>query len=219
MASLAAVERSAAPRRRPKRGKLAWLVPAIVVGSSLPYLVLGWRAWRGALGANPVASALDQLGLLALLFLLASLSCTPLKVLFGWKWPLRIRKTLGLFAFFTALSHFVVYFVVDQGLAVSAIWQDIVKRPFISIGVAGLLLMLPLALTSSKAALKRLGTKRWRLLHRLAYVAAGAGVVHYFLRVKKDISEPLIYGAVLAVLLGVRLVDWVRRRGRRNRPA
>ena len=148
-----------------------------------------------------------------MVFLLASLSCTPLKVVLGWKWPLRIRKTLGLFAFFTALSHFVVYSALDQGLAVSAIWQDIVKRPFITLGMAGLLSMLPLAVTSTKEALQRLGPKRWKLLHRLAYVAAAAGVAHYFLRVKKDIREPLIYGAVLALLLGVRLLNWLRRRG------
>ncbi|HHH12144.1 MAG TPA: sulfoxide reductase heme-binding subunit YedZ, partial [Sorangium sp.] len=107
---------------------------------------------------------------------------------------------------------FLVYLALDQVLVLPALWQDILKRPFISIGVLGLVLLLPLALTSSKSALQRLGPKRWRQLHRLAYVAAGAGVVHYYLRVKIAVHEPIVYGAVLALLLGVRALDWVLRR-------
>ena len=201
------------PRRRPRRiGKLDWLVPAVVTGSLLPYGWLAYQAWRGGLGANPIATGLNQLGLLALIFLLSSLACTPLKQLFGIKWPLRIRKTLGLFGFYTALTHFFVYFALDQVLNVSAVLEDIVKRPFISIGAAALLILTPLALTSTKKALQRLGPKRWKRLHRLAYLAAGLGVIHYYMRVKQDAREPLIYAAVLAVLLAVRLVTWLRRR-------
>ncbi len=194
--------------------KLDWLVPAVVTGSLLPYLVLVVQASRGALGANPISTALNQLGLLALLFLLASLVCTPLKLVFGWKWPLRVRKTLGLFGFYTALCHFFVYFALDQVFAIAAVWDDVIKRPFITIGLAALLLLIPLAVTSTKAALQRIGAKRWQRLHKLAYLAAGLGCLHYYMRVKQDTREPLLYASVLVLLLGIRLVSWLRKRAR-----
>lgn len=203
--------RALAPTKRPRRShKLDWLVPAVVAGSLMPYVWLAYRAWRGALGANPISTALNQLGLLALIFLLASLACTPLKLLFGFKWPIRIRKTLGLFGFWTALCHFFVYFALDQVLSVSTVLEDIAKRPFITVGAAALLLLTPLAITSTKQALQRLGAKRWRRLHKLAYLAAALGAIHYYMRVKQDTREPLVYAAVLAILLGVRLISWLR---------
>jgi methionine sulfoxide reductase heme-binding subunit len=187
-------------------------VPAVVAGSLAPFAVLAWSAYRGRLGANPIATAMNQLGLLALVFLCASLACTPLKILFGWKWPIRVRKTLGLFGFFTALGHFLVYLVLDQVLVLSAVVEDVLERPFIAVGFTALVLLVPLALTSTKEALQRMGPKRWKRLHRLAYVAASLGIVHYVLRVKADLHEPLLYGAVLATLFGVRVVDAVRAR-------
>jgi sulfoxide reductase heme-binding subunit YedZ len=185
-------------------------VPAVVAGSLVPFVVLAWRAARGALGANPIATAMNQLGLLALVFLCASLACTPFKILFGWKWPIRVRKTLGLFGFFTALLHFLVYLVLDQVLQIRAVIEDVIERPFIAVGFTALVLLVPLALTSTKDALQRLGPVRWKRLHRLAYLAAGLGVLHYVLRVKADLREPLVYGAVLAALLGVRVVAALR---------
>lgn len=164
------------------------------------------------LGANPIATALNQLGLLALVFLFASLACTPLQLVFGVNWPIRIRKTLGLLAFFTASAHFLVYFVLDQGVAPSRVLADVAKRPFIAVGFAALVLLVPLALTSTKRALQRLGFARWKRLHRIAYLAGILAGVHFFLRVKASTREPAIYLAILAVLLSTRVAAWGRSR-------
>lgn len=198
--------------RRAREKPLSWLEPAVFTGSLVPLAMPIYRAATGRLGANPVAEVLNYLGLLGLLFLLASLACTPIKIAFGAKWPLRLRRMLGLFAFFTVLVHFLVYVVVDQALALSLLVEDITARPFIAVGFGAFVLLIPLALTSTKRALQRLGPKRWQRLHRLAYVAGVLGVVHFVLRVKQDLTEPLVYGGVLAVLLSVRLIDAIRRR-------
>jgi sulfoxide reductase heme-binding subunit YedZ len=170
---------------------------------------------RGELGANPIATALNQLGLLALVFLLASLTCTPLKALLGWTWPIRIRRMLGLFAFFYASVHFLTYAAIDQVLNLRAIFDDVTKRPFIMVGFAALVLLIPLALTSTDGMVRRLGFVRWKRLHRLVYLTAGLGIVHFIWRVKKDLSQPLTYAAWLAILLGVRVVDYALRERRR----
>ncbi|AGP32768.1 protein-methionine-sulfoxide reductase heme-binding subunit MsrQ [Sorangium cellulosum] len=196
----------------PAGRKLPWLVPAIVTGGLIPLAVLGLRARAGALGANAVAEALNQLGLLALVLLVASLAATPLKIVSGWTFPLRIRKALGLLAFFYACAHFLTYALVDQGLDVRAIVEDITERPFILAGFVALLLLVPLAATSTARMLKRLGAARWKRLHRLAYVAAVLGVAHFFLRVKKDATEPMIYAALLALLFAARIVSAVLQR-------
>jgi sulfoxide reductase heme-binding subunit YedZ len=146
---------------------------------------------------------------------LATLSCTPLKIAFGLKWPLKLRKTLGLLTFFTALLHFSVYLFLDQVAMLGAVLQDVLKRPFIAVGFAALVLMTPLAITSTKRALQRMGPKRWQRLHRLVYAVGVLGVIHFLLRVKQDVTEPLIYGGVLVLLLTTRLVDAVRQRRRR----
>lgn len=201
--------------KKPKR--LDWLQPAVLTGSILPFLVIAWRAGAGDLGANPVETALNQLGLLAILFLLSSLACTPIKIITGAKWPMRLRKTLGLMAFFAVLAHFLLYFVFDRMMMMTLIVEDVLKRPFIAIGFCAFVLLVPLAITSTKNALHKLGPKRWKLLHRLAYVVGVLGIVHFVMRVKKDVTEPLIYGAVLAFLLSVRLLDYVSRRRRSGR--
>ncbi|WP_437587223.1 sulfite oxidase heme-binding subunit YedZ [Sorangium sp. So ce1000] len=198
--------------RAPAGRKLAWLPPAVVAGGLIPLCVLGMRAGAGALGPDPVAEALNQLGLLALVLLVASLAATPLKLVSGWTFPLRIRKALGLLAFFYACAHFLTYAIVDQGLDARAIVEDITERPFILAGFVALLVLVPLAATSTARMLKRLGAARWKRLHRLAYAAAVLGIVHFFLRVKKDTTEPMIYAALLALLFAVRIASAALRR-------
>ena len=191
---------------------LPWLKPGVFVGALAPLGAILLHAWRGELGANPIAQALNQLGLVALVFLVAALACTPLKTLFGWTWPIRLRRMLGLFAFFYGLLHVSTYTVLDQVLDWHAIWNDVTKRRFIFVGFATFVLLVPLALTSTSGALKRLGYARWKRLHRLAYVAPVLGVIHFTWRVKRDVSEPIAYAAVLGVLLLVRLGTYLRLR-------
>jgi len=179
------------------KSKLPWLVPATITGAVVPFASIAWRLSQHRLGANPIATALNQIGLLSLIFLCASLSCTPLKIAFAWNWPLRVRRTLGLCAFFSVVLHFLVYLVLDQNLAVSAVAGDVLKRPFIGLGFAALLLLIPLAVTSTKQSVTRLGFRRWQQLHRLAYLAGSLGVLHFYLRVKADHTQPVLYGLVL----------------------
>jgi methionine sulfoxide reductase heme-binding subunit len=187
--------------------KLTWLVPAVVTGAWVPFVSIAWRVYRHRLGANPVATALNQIGLLALIFLIASLSCTPLKIAFGWTWPLRVRRTLGLCAFFSALAHFSVYWALDQNFALASVIEDVVKRPFIAVGFAALVLLVPLALTSTKRSVSRLGFRHWQSLHRLAYPIGVLGAAHFYLRVKADHTQPILYALVLAFGFALRLAE------------
>jgi sulfoxide reductase heme-binding subunit YedZ len=163
----------------------------------------------GTLGANPVEEIQDRLGNWGLRFIMIGLAVTPLRRLTGWNWLQRFRRMLGLFAFFYTLLHFLVWLVLDQGVLWSAIVEDIVKRPFITIGFAALLILTAMAATSTNGMRRRLG-KRWQQLHYGAYVVGILGVWHYWWQVKKDIREPLIYAVILAILLGLRL--WFRHR-------
>jgi len=178
----------------------------VFVGSLAPAIRLLVLGARGELGANPIATALNQLGLVALIFLIASLAATPLKTTLGWTWPIRIRRMLGLYAFFYASLHFLTYLGLDQVLDLRAVFADVTKRNFIAVGFTAFVLLVPLAVTSTDAMVRRLGFVRWKRLHRLVYVAAALGVVHFIWRVKKDLSQPLTYGAVLALLLAIRVV-------------
>jgi sulfoxide reductase heme-binding subunit YedZ len=196
---------------------LPWLKPAVLVGGLSPLALLALQAARGTLGANPIERVLNQTGMLALILLVASLACTPLKVVAGWTWPPRLRKSLGLLGFAYAVLHFLTYAGVDQGLALGAILEDIVKRPFITVGFLALVLLVPLAVTSTNRMVRRMGFPAWQRLHRLAYVAASLGVVHFVWRVKKDLTEPLAYGSVLALLFAVRVAEALRRRRARAR--
>jgi len=193
------------------KSKLAWLVPATITGALIPFASIAWRLSQHRLGANPIATALNQIGLLSLIFLCASLSCTPLKIAFAWNWPLRVRRTLGLCAFFSVLLHFLVYLVLDQNLALSALLRDVLKRPFIALGFAALVLLVPLALTSSKRAIARLGFKRWQLLHRLAYSIGILGVLHFYLRVKADHTQPIVYALILVLGFALRGLSRLKR--------
>jgi sulfoxide reductase heme-binding subunit YedZ len=185
-----------------------WLV---LVNAAVPATLLGWDAWQHKLGANPVNFAILTTGLMALIFLLLTLLVTPLRKISGWNWIISFRRTLGLYAFFYACLHFLIFFSLDRGFSVSGTLLEMVKRKYLIVGGTGLLLMVPLAVTSTNAMIKRLGGKRWRALHRLAYVAATAGVIHYKMQAKADVRQPLAFMAVLAVLLGYRLVTYWRR--------
>ncbi len=188
-----------------------------MTGALAPLAAIVVRASGGRLGANPIAEALNQLGLTALVLLLASLACTPLKTLLGWTWPMRVRRTLGLLAFLYAALHVAVYAGLDQALDWRAVAADIARRPFILVGFVTFVLLVPLALTSTAASVRRLGYVRWKRLHTLVYAAAVLAVVHFTWRVKLAIREPAVCGVVLGALLLVRTVSWSRRRLSRPR--
>lgn len=165
-----------------------------------------------SLGANPVEEIIHTMGQWGLRLLLVTLAVTPLRIITGISWPLRLRRMLGLFSFFYILMHFIAYALIDQRLDFAAIYEDIVERPYITLGITALLLMLPLAATSTNRMMKRLG-RRWQQLHRLIYAIAILGTWHFYWQVKKDLLEPLVYAAILAVLLGIRVL-YRRRRSR-----
>jgi methionine sulfoxide reductase heme-binding subunit len=170
---------------------------------------LGWLATTGGLGVNPIEAVNRSLGDWALRLLLISLAVRPAKDIFGWPLVMRFRRMLGLFAFCYVALHLSSWIGLDQFFAWRHIWADIVKRPFITIGMLAFVLLAPLAATSTSGMIKRLGAKRWKRLHRLVYPAAALAVFHYFMMVKADMREPLTYAAVLAVLLGSRfIVRW-----------
>lgn len=164
-----------------------------------------------SLGANPIEELIHRLGKWGLNFLLITLAVTPVRKLTGMNWLIRFRRMLGLFAFFYLLMHFLAYAGLDQRFDLPVIVEDIVERPYITIGISALLLLVPLAVTSTNAMMRRLGS-RWQKLHRLVYLIATLGVVHYYWQVKKDILEPSIYISILLVLLGYRLLLRWRRR-------
>jgi len=183
----------------------------VLVNGAVPATLLAWDAWHHNLGANPVNFAILTTGMLALIFLMLTLAVTPLRKITGLNWIIFSRRTLGLYAFFYASLHFLIFFSLDRSFSVSGTLSEMVKRKYLFVGITGLLVMVPLAVTSTNAMIKRLGGKRWRALHRLAYVAAAAGVIHYYMQVKADVRQPLVFAAVLAILFGYRLMDYWRR--------
>jgi sulfoxide reductase heme-binding subunit YedZ len=185
-----------------------WLV---LINAAVPLALLAWDAWYHKLGANPVNFAILTTGLMALIFLLLTLLVTPLRKISGWNWIIFARRTLGLYAFFYASLHFLIFFCFDRSFSVSSTLSEMLKRKYLLVGITGLIVMVPLAITSTNAMIKRLGGKRWRALHRLAYVAAIAGVIHYYMQTKADVRQPLAFAAVLAILLGYRLVVYWQR--------
>lgn len=170
----------------------------------LPLALLACAIVGDRLGADPVAALTHATGDWALRLLLLGLALTPLRRLLGQAWPLRFRRLVGLYAFFYACLHLAIYLVLDLGSYWQQIFADILKRPYITVGFAAWLLLLPLALTSTRAAMRRLG-RRWGQLHRAVYVAAALGVLHFIWLVKSDLREPMVYAAVLSVLLAARL--------------
>ena len=180
--------------------------PVVFLLALLPALLVVTDALEitGRLSANPVEDILDRFGNWGLRFIMITLAVTPLRRVTGWSWLTRFRRMLGLFTFFYIVMHFLTWFVLDQGMLLSAIVEDIIERPFITIGILALLLLVPLAVTSTNGMMRRLG-RRWQSLHRLIYPIAILGVWHFWWQVKQDIREPLIYASVLGALLGFRI--------------
>ncbi|WP_309672484.1 protein-methionine-sulfoxide reductase heme-binding subunit MsrQ [Gemmatimonas sp.] len=187
--------------------------PALWLLVIVPAIVLAAQLLLDQLGAEPIEELEHASGKWALRLLAASLAVTPLMRLTGWGWMVAQRRFLGLAAFFWALGHLSVYIVLDQFFDWPAIGEDILKRLYITLGMLAFVLMIPLALTSTKAAIRKLGGKRWNLLHRLVYVSAIAGCIHFLWAVKKDLVEPIIYVAVFVVLFALRFI--VRKPGPR----
>jgi sulfoxide reductase heme-binding subunit YedZ len=175
-----------------------------------PFIWTGLRFAMGDLGANPIEALLHSAGRWTLILLLVGLSISPLRRLTGWNQIIKVRRLVGLFAFFYASLHLLIYLGLDQGFAWSYIVEDILERPFITSGAAAFLFLVPLAVTSTKGWIRRLG-KRWLRIHRLVYVAASLGVLHYYWKVKLDTFWPLVAVSVLAALLLAR-VPWKRLR-------
>jgi sulfoxide reductase heme-binding subunit YedZ len=200
-----------------------WLKAAVFIVCLIPAGQLAYAAYTGDLGVNPIEFITRFTGSWALIILIASLAVTPLRRIIGWNDLIKFRRMIGLFAFFYASLHFATYLGLDLFFDFRAIGKDIVKRPYITVGFIGFVAMVPLAITSTAGMIRRLG-KRWQQLHRLVYLAAIAGVIHFYWLVKADISRPAQYGAVLAVLLGFRLVVKWRQSSKakvavRSRPA
>ncbi len=200
------------------RGRIA-LKTVVWVVALVPLARLLYGAWTDDLTVNPIEYVTRELGETGLQLLLASLALTPLRILFGIGWPVTLRRLLGLFAFAYVVLHFGVWIVLDHFFDWRTMLDDVVKRPWITVGVAALLLLAPLAATSTTGMIKRLGGVAWRRLHRLVYVAAVLGVLHYIWLAKKVLIEPWVYAAVLALLLGIRGWDATRRRLRRRQLA
>jgi len=175
----------------------------------IPLAKLSWLAYQDALGANPIEKLTRTTGYWTLVFLMITLAATPLKKFTGWLWLIRLRRMLGLFAFFYAFLHFSTYLVLDQFFDWDSIIKDIAKRPYITVGFPAFLLLIPLAVTSTDGMIRRLGGKRWKLLHRSVYFCAIGGVIHYWWLVKKDLTNPITFALILALLLGFRLFYWL----------
>ena len=194
-----------------------WLRPVVFVVCLIPaawvIAAIASDFFQGTrlLGSNPIKEAEHFTGRWVLRFLMVTLAVTPIRQTLGWNWLQRYRRMLGLFAFAYATLHLSIYFFLDLELAWGDLAADIVKRPYITIGMAAFVLLVPLAVTSTAKMVKRLGGKRWAALHRLIYVIVVLGTIHFWMAVKRDITDPLIFAAIFAFLLGYRVVQWRRR--------
>ncbi|MHB1176466.1 MAG: protein-methionine-sulfoxide reductase heme-binding subunit MsrQ [Sulfuriferula sp.] len=195
----------------PSARQLGFAKAGLFVAALVPLLRLIWLGVNDGLGANPIEFITHSTGTWTLVGLLTTLSVTPLRKFTSWNWLIRLRRMLGLFTFFYACLHFMTYIWLDQFFDINTIVKDVIKRPFITVGFLAFVLLIPLAVTSTNSMMKRLGGKNWQRLHRLIYAIATLGVVHYWWLVKKDITQPLIYAVVLALLLGIRILFKARR--------
>ena len=185
-----------------------WLKLAIFPLCLVPLGLLVWKAATANLGANPIEAITHSTGDWTLRLLLVTLAITPLRKLTGQLWLIGLRRMLGLFAFFYGCLHFLTYIWLDQGFNVHSMAKDVYKRPFITLGFTAFVLLIPLAVTSTRKMIQRLGGRRWQWLHRLIYVSATVAIVHFTWAMKKDIHRPIEYGIVLGVLLGYRVMVW-----------
>jgi len=176
----------------------------IFTNALVPLALLAWDGFWGNLGANPVEFFLRTTGVLTLIFLLITLSITPLRKIFGWNNLIKFRRMLGLYSFFYGFLHLVTYSIFDKSLSLSAIAADVWQRPFIAVGMLAFFLLIPLAITSTNGMIKRLGGKNWAKLHKLIYLIAILGVIHFWMIVKSDIFYPILFGLILLGLLGYR---------------
>jgi len=190
-----------------------WTKVAIFIFCLIPFGDLVWRIIKSDLGANPVEYLQHATGDWTIRFLVFTLSITPFRKLLRLPDLIRFRRMLGLFAFFYVSLHFLTYLGPDQSFDLSAMWKDVAKRPFITVGFAAFVLLIPLAITSTTGWIRRLGGKRWQLLHRSIYVAAVCGVIHYYWLVKSDVRKPVFYGALVGILLLWRLGNWFLKKG------
>ena len=178
----------------------------VFVNAMVPLALLGWDAYYHRLGANPLEYFTHTTGTLTLVFLLLTLAVTPLRKLLGLHWMVKLRRMIGLYAFFYGILHLTAYVWFDKSFNFGAVAEDVLKRRFILVGMFSFFLMVPLAITSTNAMVRRLGGKRWNLLHKLVYVSAAGGVLHYWLLVKADTRVPVGFGIALAILLLARPV-------------
>ena len=177
----------------------------VSINALLPLGFLAFDGFRGNLGANPIEFFLRTTGVLTLVFLVVTLSISPLRKIFGWNGLIKYRRMLALYAFFYGCIHLITYSIFDKGLDVPEIFRDVIQRPFIAIGMTAFLMMVPLAVTSTNGMVKRLGGKNWSRLHRLTYVVAMLGVIHFWMIVKSDVFYPAIFAGAVLILLGYRV--------------
>lgn len=189
-----------------------WTKAAVFLICLLPLASLGWRALHSGLTANPIEFITHATGNWTLRFLVFTLCITPFRKILRLPELIRFRRMLGLFAFFYACLHFTTYIWLDKFFDLSEIWKDVAKRKFITVGFAAFLLLIPLAITSTKGWVRRLGGKRWQALHRLIYFSAVLGVIHYYWLVKSAVIKPLFYGAIVGLLLLWRLLNFVSKK-------
>jgi sulfoxide reductase heme-binding subunit YedZ len=201
--------------RPPRRG----LVPLTAAAGAAPLAKLLFDGLTGGLGANPIAEALNRIGFWTLTLLTLTLAATPAHEWLGLAWPVRVRRALGLLTFLYAALHLACYAAVDQLFDLDAILADVTRRPFIAVGLATFLLLVPLAVTSADRAVRRLGYRRWKALHRLTYLAALGGVVHFLWRVKIDLRRPVVFAVALGALVVLRILPRPARSRAPVRPA
>jgi methionine sulfoxide reductase heme-binding subunit len=191
-----------------------WAKVVLFFTCLVPFASLLWRALHAGLGANPVEFVQHATGDWTLRFLLFTLTISPFRKLLNLPDLIRFRRMLGLFAFFYVCLHFLTYIGPDQSFSLAGMWKDVQKRRYITVGFTAFVLLIPLALTSTAGWIRRLGGRRWQMLHRAIYLSAVCGVIHYYWLVKSDVRKPLFYAAMVAILLAWRLVDWFSRRKR-----
>lgn len=186
----------------------------VFINALVPLGMLAWDGMHKQLGVNPAEFLIRIFGVLTLLFILITLAITPLRKVFGWGFLIKYRRMLGLFAFFYGCLHLISYIGFDRSWSASSVLDDVIKRPFIAFGMVSFLMLVPLAITSTDKMLRRIGVKRWLRLHKLIHILAITGVVHFYMIAKSDVFYPILFGVVLAFLLGYRLYAW----GQKARP-